>query len=185
MPGRRRADGTAQRGPTTGAATPFFERLWRGMTGALGRACCTTCKSILVVRQIRSTRPASQLSPAGSADRGGLCFGSTSMPKTLTEVGSLARSHTQSAIRQLAAIMRHPKVPPIVRVAAANSLLDRGWGKPTLPLAGDRDNPLRVRISEIVRTIVDPNPLALIDAKVVEGDDCRLLPATDTDTDSD
>ena len=107
------------------------------------------------------------------------------MPKTLTEVGSLARSHTRSAIRQLAAIMRHPKVPPIVRVAAANSLLDRGWGKPTLPLAGDRDNPLRVRISEIVRTIVDPNPFALIDAKVVEGDDCRLLPATDTDTDSD
>ena len=107
------------------------------------------------------------------------------MPKTLTEVGSLARSHTRSAIRQLAAIMRHPKVPPIVRVAAANSLLDRGWGKPTLPLAGDLDNPLRVRISEIVRTIVDPNPFALIDAKVVEGDDCRLLPATDTDTDSD
>ena len=76
------------------------------------------------------------------------------MAKTATAIRSLARAHSATAIDTLARIMRNPRSPPMVRIAAARALLDRGWGRPTVTLAGDSDNPLP--IVEIVRTIVDP-----------------------------
>lgn len=52
------------------------------------------------------------------------------MAKTPTDIRSLARSHTITALKTLAGIMEQLDAPPAARVAAANSLLDRGWGKP-------------------------------------------------------
>lgn len=52
------------------------------------------------------------------------------MAKASTDIRSLARSHTETAINTLAGIMREAKSPPAARVAAAQALLDRGWGKP-------------------------------------------------------
>jgi hypothetical protein len=51
------------------------------------------------------------------------------MAKAITEIRSLARQYTASAMKTLVHIMREPTAPPSARVAAANSLLDRGWGK--------------------------------------------------------
>ena len=51
------------------------------------------------------------------------------MSKAPTEIKSLARSHTESAIRVLAGIMNEEKAPHAARVSAAQALLDRGWGK--------------------------------------------------------
>lgn len=80
------------------------------------------------------------------------------MAKTPSDIRSLARSHTETALNVLAGIMRQDEAPAAARVAAANSLLDRGWGKPTQPIAGD-DNAPAVKLETIVRTIVDPrNP---------------------------
>lgn len=53
------------------------------------------------------------------------------MAKAPTEIKSLARSHTESALRVLAAIMTKESAPESARVAAAQALLDRGWGKAT------------------------------------------------------
>ncbi len=50
------------------------------------------------------------------------------MAKAPTEIRSLARSHTDEAIKTLVGIMRNGATEP-ARVAAANSVLDRGWGK--------------------------------------------------------
>ena len=50
--------------------------------------------------------------------------------KAATDLRSLARTHTEAAVRTLSRIMRQPKSPPAARVAAASALLDRGWGKP-------------------------------------------------------
>jgi len=61
------------------------------------------------------------------------------MAKAATDIRSLARSHTESALKVLAGIMNEPEAPHAARVAAANSLLDRGWGKPTQPVSGDPD----------------------------------------------
>ena len=51
------------------------------------------------------------------------------MAKTPLEIKSLARAHTHGAIKVLAGIMNEKKAPPAARVAAANALLDRGYGK--------------------------------------------------------
>lgn len=82
------------------------------------------------------------------------------MPKAkpLTEIRSLARSHSRTAIAVLARIMRSKDATAAARVSAANALLDRGWGKSTQPLTGGDDR-MREFIHRIERTIVHPeNP---------------------------
>lgn len=76
------------------------------------------------------------------------------MPLAPTNIKSLARAHTESAIRVLAGIMNQEDCTPPARVAAAVALMDRGWGKPTQPVSGEEDGP--AIIHEIRRTIVRP-----------------------------
>ncbi len=57
--------------------------------------------------------------------------------KASTEIRSLARSHTESAINVLAGIMNETASSPAARVSAAQALLDRGWGKAAQVIAGD------------------------------------------------
>ena len=52
------------------------------------------------------------------------------MAKAPTEIKSLARSHTETAINVLVSIMNQSNAPHAARVSAAQALLDRGWGKP-------------------------------------------------------
>jgi hypothetical protein len=66
------------------------------------------------------------------------------MPKTLTEIRSLARSHTRHALNVLVAVMRNAKVPPPARIAAANAILDRGWGKATQTIETGEDGALEL-----------------------------------------
>lgn len=77
------------------------------------------------------------------------------MAKTPTEIRSLARGHTETAINVLAGIMSEPEAPHAARISAATALLDRGWGKPTQPIGGDDESPLTV-IHKIERVIVRP-----------------------------
>jgi hypothetical protein len=51
-------------------------------------------------------------------------------PKGVAEVMALARTYAKEAVETLAGIMRNDKAPSAARVAAANGLLDRGYGKP-------------------------------------------------------
>jgi len=51
--------------------------------------------------------------------------------KAKADIRSLARSHTDAAIKTLVGIMNQGKAPPAARVAAAQALIDRGWGKAT------------------------------------------------------
>jgi hypothetical protein len=76
------------------------------------------------------------------------------MPKSLTEIRSLARSHTRTAIRVLAGIMSCKDATAAARVAAANAILDRGWGKPTQAIENG-DEPFEL-IDRIERVIVHP-----------------------------
>ena len=45
------------------------------------------------------------------------------------ELRSLARTHTEAAIAVLAAVMNDAAATPASRVRAAETLLDRGWGR--------------------------------------------------------
>lgn len=52
------------------------------------------------------------------------------MARALTDIRSLARKHTAMAIKTLVSIAAQPNAPERARVAAANHLLNRGWGMP-------------------------------------------------------
>jgi Family of unknown function (DUF5681) len=72
-------------------------------------------------------------SPGKSGNPGG-------RPKGIAEVRELARKHTKDAITTLAELMNKAGSEQ-ARIMAANSLLDRGWGKPTQPTSGDENAP--------------------------------------------
>ena len=76
------------------------------------------------------------------------------MTKSLTEIRSLARSYTEMAIQSLAGVAQKGESES-ARVAAAEALLNRGWGKPAQPISGDEENPLKI-INRIETVIVDP-----------------------------
>jgi len=79
----------------------------------------------------------------------------TEMTKTITEIRSIARSHTRTAINVLVGIMRSKDATAAARVSAANAILDRGWGKAAQSLENSDDGPLEL-IHKIERTIVYP-----------------------------
>ena len=56
-------------------------------------------------------------------------------PKVLGDAEELARQKSPEAIETLSNIMRDEKAAPAARVASANALLDRGYGKPTQPIS--------------------------------------------------
>ena len=55
-------------------------------------------------------------------------------------LAALARMHTEDAIAVLVSIANDPKVNPSARISAANSLLDRGHGKPPQAVAVKTDS---------------------------------------------
>lgn len=76
------------------------------------------------------------------------------MAKAPQDIRSLARSHSETAIKTLVGIMRQPKAPAAARVRAAEALLDRGYGKPNQPIDGDGSG----------------GPLTVIIRRMIEGD---------------
>ena len=61
-------------------------------------------------------------------------------PARQIDVEKLAKEQTPAAIKALVTALKYPRE----RVPAAIALLDRGWGKPKQPIAGDADRPLIV-----------------------------------------
>jgi hypothetical protein len=83
------------------------------------------------------------------------------MAKTTADIRSLAREHTALCIRTLAHIVRSPKAPEGARVVAANSLLDRGWGKAEQVHAGPDGGPIRVIIRQVIDNVEEDQPLVI------------------------
>jgi len=73
--------------------------------------------------------------------------------KAAAQIKALARKHSRAAIKVLAAIMNQADGPATARVSAAQALLDRGWGKAALPLAGEESG--MAILTRIERVIVD------------------------------
>ncbi|MBA9067177.1 hypothetical protein FHR71_000907 [Methylobacterium sp. RAS18] len=57
-------------------------------------------------------------------------------PKASARVRDAAREHTEAALAVLVQIAKAGE-SEAARVAAANAILDRGYGKPTQPVDGD------------------------------------------------
>lgn len=72
-------------------------------------------------------------------------------PKENAEIKALAREHGPAAVQKLFELMGCGS--PRTEVAAAQALLDRGYGKPAQTISGDPEAPLEVvnRIERIVK----------------------------------
>jgi hypothetical protein len=79
------------------------------------------------------------------------------MVKTVTEIRSLARSHTRTALNVLVGVMRSKDATAAARVSAANAILDRGWGKAAQAIENGDGGALEL-IHRIERVIVDVDP---------------------------
>ena len=92
------------------------------------------------------------------------------MAKAVLEIRSLARAHTEACIHTLASIMRKKDAPAAARVVAANSLLERGWGKAPTTIGGIDGGDIRVVIRQIVETAIESDT-KVIEHQVPEEDD--------------
>jgi hypothetical protein len=81
--------------------------------------------------------------------------------KAPLEIRSLARKYTHKALNTLVSIMVEPKAPAAARIMAANSLLDRGWGKAAqlVDVQGEVKQLIEVKLS-----VVQAAPARNIDA---------------------
>lgn len=68
------------------------------------------------------------------------------MAKTPADIRSLARTHTEAAIKCLVGIMNKKDAPPAARVSAASCILDRGWGKAVQAVTGEEGGAIQVVI---------------------------------------
>lgn len=70
------------------------------------------------------------------------------MAKLPTDIKALARVHTETALHTLAKIMTADDAPHAARVAAAQAILNRGWGQPhqSVDISGE------IVTSKVIRT---------------------------------
>ena len=94
-------------------------------------------------------------------------------PRVEGEIRELARQHTGTALRTLIEIAERGENES-ARVAAANSLLDRGYGKPAVPVVpADLPEVITINFGTELRP---PNGASGGAAHTVEGPAPRLLP---------
>lgn len=60
-------------------------------------------------------------------------------PKELKEIQLEARKMSLAALKTLETVCKNSKSPAAARVAAANAILDRAYGKPPQFISGDAD----------------------------------------------
>lgn len=70
------------------------------------------------------------------------------MPEDIKHVRDLARQYTQQAVDALVEVLASDSAS--ARVAAANALIDRGWGKAEQPLTGPDGGAVLQRIEMVI-----------------------------------
>jgi hypothetical protein len=91
----------------------------------------------------------------------------TRLPMTELDIRSIARSHSRSMIAALVSVARQKTAQPGARVAAANSVLDRGWGKADQMHVVDGD--IKVTIRHILEHLDDAKPM------IVQGKEVSVI----------
>jgi hypothetical protein len=83
----------------------------------------------------------------------------------------VARGFTREAMGVLVTCMRAESAPWSARIAAAGEVLNRGWGKAPVVVAGDGENPVRVRVDGLPAAALAAIERALLPlaAQVIEG----------------
>ena len=112
--------------------------------------------------QVMTRRTNGQWAPGQSGNPGG-------RPGGVAEVRELARTHTADAIACLVQEMTNGDTSH-ARIAAANAILDRAWGRPTQAIAGDAEAP-PVQLSVETRVAMARQAIAEAFREVVREDE--------------
>ena len=75
-----------------------------------------------------------QKSPIGRPFEKGRSGNPGGRPRFPDEFREMARASSDAAFRVIIELMVSTKTPPSVRLAAANAVLDRAYGRPTIPV---------------------------------------------------
>jgi hypothetical protein len=67
--------------------------------------------------------------------------------QAIQDVKAAAKECTTDAISALKSIVKDSSKPAAARVSAATVILDRGWGKAPVTIAGDSENPVEHRVT--------------------------------------
>jgi hypothetical protein len=82
------------------------------------------------------------------------------------DVRDLCRAHSLDAVKALVEVLNSTATPPAARVAAANSILDRGWGKPQIEV--------NAKVS-VYDQMSEEELAAYIAGHVIEGEVIRIV----------
>lgn len=74
--------------------------------------------------------------------------------KSTAELRAVAQEYTEAALKTLASVMNGDDQPAAARVSAANSILDRAYGKPTQAIVGDEDAGPAIALT-LIKTMTD------------------------------
>lgn len=81
--------------------------------------------------------------PKGLPKSGGRAKGVPN--KATVSIKEAAREYTEAALQTLVSVMKDDEAPHAAKVSAANSILDRGYGKASTVISGDEDgNPAEI-----------------------------------------
>lgn len=75
--------------------------------------------------------------PKGLPKSGGRAKGVPN--KATVSIKEAAREYTDAALKTLVSVMQDAEAPHAAKVSAANSILDRGYGKASTVITGDED----------------------------------------------
>ena len=92
----------------------------------------------------------------------------TRLPMTEVDIRSMARTYSRSMIAVLVSVARQKTAQPGARVAAANSVLERGWGKAPQAVTVDGEADIKITIRHILEH-VDEKPV------IIEGAEVRCI----------
>lgn len=76
--------------------------------------------------------------------------------KVTAPLREIARQHMKTAVNALLGVLKDDEAPAAARVSAANSILDRGYGKPAQPIDGDGEGGAIKSVHEIILRGVMP-----------------------------
>ena len=114
----------------------------------------STCEFRFDLAEITSSSPPDRVWGVSTRFQKGVSGNPSGRPKIPEDVKELARGYSREAIQTLAVVMRDNAAPHSARVRAAETLLDRAWGRP--------ETTSNVRISQDVRDLTTAEILAAL-----------------------
>lgn len=87
--------------------------------------------------------------------------------QVMRDIRQYCKEHSKDAVEALVDVVNSKTAPPSARVAAANSILDRGWGKPQIEInatvsAYDKMTEEQL-VTYITGTVIDGEVIDLIE----------------------